>query len=362
MSDDGTGFERIVDRNAASSWLSRRTFLAAGLVGLAGCNGIDDGIDTPTMTGSPRGTDAPGGETWTPAELGLRVAPPGEVQETIDEVEGTYSRVLLSPDATYDPSAPWEIKNGVTLDYNGAHVELSSDVDLHDVHPGGRIDDPVVDLRSVSGGYSSSVFVFDSARHGFYGDDRIWHVRGGVTRGRVGEGTLYEFRQGNENAIYFVHADHAVRGIGTAVEMHRGDEFGINGNRIFGLWYGFETGIHMYNRGRPDQVVDNFSGNHFDVIAQPTDSEILWDLEAGRFNVLQGRLWDFNSYDDVMWRIHGENAQRRYGNLLRWFPVGGTREHLLETIGPQVFDDRLGDPRNRVVIPWLQGLAVRDFR
>lgn len=296
---------------------------------------------------------------------GVRYPLPGQVQEIIDAAAGTrgHSRVHLHPEVIYDPDETWKIKDGVTLDYNGARVDLTADIDLHDIHPAGRVEQPVVDLREVSGGYTSSVFVFSSRRHGFYGKDRIWRVRGGITRGGSTGGTAFEFDQGNENAIYFVHCDHAVRSVSTVVDMHREDAFGINGNRIFGLWYGFERGIHMHNVEQPDRVPGNISGNDFDVIAQPgDDTEILWDMEVGHHNILRGRFWDFARYEDVMWRIHEPppGTRRHFGNVLYWHPIGGTESYLFEGDNVTPFDDQHGDPRNRVVVPWTQGRPVSD--
>lgn len=293
----------------------------------------------------------------------VRYAPPGDVASVLDDAADSHSSIVkLHPETTYDPAQPWSVRSGVTLDYNGALVRLSKDIDVHHVHPGGSVERPIIDLRSVPTGFSSSVFRFDSKQYGFYGKNRLWHVRGGFTRGRQGEGTLYKFVQGNRNAIYFVHADHAVWNIGTVVEMRRNDAFGINGNRIYGLWYGFETGIHMYNQRTIERSVDNISGNHFDVIAQPEESEILWDMEVGHYNVLRGRLWDYSRYSDVMWRIHDENAQKRFGNIFHWYPVGGTKDELLDgSVSADLFDDRLGDERNRIVVPWFQGDPVGAF-
>jgi hypothetical protein len=340
----------------------RRTLLAAGLVGLSGCLEAFQELDPP-MPPEPRPPDQPDRPPAEPAP-GARIARPDEVQQTIDaaaEASGS-PRVALLPDTEYRPRRTWTVRSGVTLDHNGARVTPAADVDVHEIQPRGQVLRPVVDLRAVPGGYSASVFRFDSERHGFYGDGRHWYVRGGITRGQTGDETVFEFRQGGTDAIYFVHADHTAREVGTVVEMHRGDAFGINGVRIYGVWYGFRRGIHMYNRQRPSRSVDNMSGNHFDVIAQPTDAEILWDMEVGRFNVVRGRLWDFNNYSDVMWRIHDGDVDRRIGNMLYWFPVGGTEENLFQSsFGESVFDDRLGDRRNRVVVPWLQGTPPSEF-
>jgi len=316
------------------------------------------------MTENADGIVDGGTDTRDTVTTGLRYARPGDVQQTLDDAhsDGDCSRVHLVSGTEYTPRRTWDVWPGVTLDYAGATVSLTEDRDLHEVHPGAQVLDPVVGLRSVPGEYTSSVFRFDSERNGFYGENRSWHVRGGITRGRTGEGTVFEFAQGGERAIYFVHVDHAVWNVGTVVEMHRGDAFGINGNRIFGLWRGFERGIVTHNRERPDRSPENISGNQFDVIAQPKDSEILWDHHNGRYNVLRGRLWDFSEYADVMWRIHDGDTDRRNGNILRWFPVGGTADSVAENaVAAGVFDDQLGDPRNRVVVPWRQGTPVGEF-
>jgi hypothetical protein len=345
------------DRSAERVGVSRREVLLAGLAGLAGCNGFSRSRPRtdPSQTMTANTTQSDHGT--------VRQAAPGEVAATLDAAAAAdgRTRVTLYPETTYRPGETWSVATDVVLDYRGATVEPRADVDVHDVQPGGRVEEPQVNLREIDGSFTSSVFRFDSRRHGFYGENDPWHVRGGYTRGRVGEGTLFEFLQGEENAIYFVHVSHSVRNIGTVVDMHRGDAWGINGCRFYGLWYRFQRGIHMHNRGTPSRMVDNISGNHFDVIAQPVDSELLWDLEAGHYNVLRGRLWDFSEYSDVMWRIHAEDAEKRYGNLLYWFPVGGTESHLQTDVGPTVFDDRLGDERNRVVVPWQQGSPVGEF-
>jgi hypothetical protein len=278
------------------------------------------------------------------------------------EASGT-TRVELYPETVYRPGRPWAVEDGVVLQYNGATVEPRADVDVHHVHPGGRVEDAHVNLRNFTGTYTSSVFRFDSGEFGFYGNRNPWRVRGGFTEGRIGEGTLFEFAQGGERAIYFVHVAHSVRNIGTVVDMHRSDEYGINGCRIRGVWYGFERGIHTRNVEAVDRLPDNIAGNEFDVIVQPADeTEILWDLERGRFNVLKGRFWDFGMYDDVMWRLHGDDAASRYGNVLRWYPVDGSEEWLVEKnqVG-EAFDDRVGSERNRIVVPWLQGHSITDF-
>lgn len=371
MTDPAEGTSSDDERRL--SWPSRRTFLAGALAGLAGCNRPPSGGEPPgdgtatndrsttTRTEEPTRSDTM--DDGIENSLAYRAAKPGEVQDALDSAaEGRRSVVHLYPGMEYRPKSTWDVKPGVTLDYGGASVDLRRDIDLHDVRPGGQVLRPVVDLGNVAGEYTSSVFVFDSQRFGFYGNTPHWHVRGGITRGRSGEGTVFEFVQGDENAIYFVHVDHAVWETGTVVDMHRGDAFGINGVHVRGLWYGFEKGIHMRNRSTPDDSLDNISGNHFEVIAQPSDTRILWDMEVGQFNVLKGRLWDFSKYDDVMWRIHGGDHRRRIGNILHWFPVGGTEEKLFEgSLGADVFDDQLGDVRNRVVVPWLQGRPVGDL-
>ncbi|AQL44890.1 hypothetical protein BV210_19210 (plasmid) [Halorientalis sp. IM1011] len=295
----------------------------------------------------------------------VRRAAPGEVTDVLAagaDAPGT-TRVELYPESVYRPSTPWSIADGVVLRYNGATVEPRGDVDLHHVYPGGRVEDAHVNLRNVDGTYTSSVFRFDSGKFGFYGNSNPWHVRGGFTEGRIGEGTLFEFAQGGEQAIYFVRVAHSVRNIGTVVDMHRSDAYGINGCQISGIWYGFQRGIHTHNSGSVDRLTDNIAGNEFDVVVQPADeTEILWDLERGRFNVLRGRFWDYGMYDDVMWRLHGDDADDRYGNVLRWFPVDGSRRWLLaENRVGHAFDDQVGSDRNRIVVPWLQGHPITDF-
>ena len=341
--------------------LSRRELLLAAAAGLAGCNGLGpSGPDTGSSSPTKPMTQSDTADHGT-----VRRAAPGEVTATLAagaDAPGT-TRVELYPETVYRPSEPWPVEGGVVLGYNGATVAPRADVDVHHVHPGGRVEDAQVNLRTFEGTYTSSVFRFDSGEFGFYGNTDPWHVRGGLTEGRVGEGTLFEFAQGGERAIYFVQLAHSVRKIGTVVDMHRKTEYGINGCRIYGVWYGFERGIHMHNSGEVSRLPDNIAGNQFDVVVQPGDeTEILWDLERGRFNVLRGRFWDYGMYNDVLWRLHGDEADKRYGNVLRWYPVDGSKQWLLDEnqVG-HAFDDQIGSERNRIVVPWLQGNSITDF-
>ncbi|WP_424020003.1 hypothetical protein ACOZ4N_20450 (plasmid) [Halorientalis pallida] len=357
------GQPRNEEGQESTGGFTRRTLLLAAAASLAGCNSF--GPSDPQPSGGSPTTNQARAQGYPGDHGTVRRAAPGEVDAVLQagaDAPGT-TRVELYPETIYRPKRPWVIEDGVVLHYNGASVEPRTDIDLHHVHPGGTVEEAQVDLRAVDGTYTSSVFRFDSERFGFYGNADPWHVRGGFTRGRIGEGTLFEFAQGGDRAIYFVQAAHSVRNIGTVVDMHRTSEYGINGCRIFGVWYGFERGIHMHNSGTVGRLPDNIAGNQFDVVVQPGDgTRILWDLERGRFNVLRGRFWDYSMYEDVMWRLHGDDAENRYGNVLRWYPVDGSKRWLLaeDQVG-HAFDDQVGSDRNRIVVPWLQGNPITDF-
>lgn len=237
---------------------------------------------------------------------------PGDVQSAIDSVAGEgRGKVELRAKATYDPSSPWTIKEGVTLDYNGSEVVLSSDIDVHHFEYGGRVVDPQVDLTGVT--YTSSVFVLEP-------DSTHWHpgydiISGGKTTGTLGEGTcLYCHPIGDDAAIGLMDFSHHVEGIGTGIDIHVDAEVGathswVNGNTFDVTIYHAETAVHLRkDNGSPSAPSDNeFAG---EIQAAADGSDRGWYIEQGAKNVYSGTIWDADRYDTaaVEWASGSEGA------------------------------------------------------
>lgn len=277
-------------------------------------------------------------------------APPGEVQSTIDErAESGGGTVYLQQNNRYRPDDTWHVRSDVTLNYNGATVSPSADVDVHLMYPRSRVIDPRVDLRDIS--FSSSVFLWDSARLSGYTERVGWpYVTGGLVTGTPGEGTLFYLHEGNETAIYFVRAQTNSEGMGTIIDMHRRDDFGINGCRFGGHHDYFEKVIHTRETGSSAEYRNNLSGNIFDLSVQSRDvTEMGWDMQAGHRNEWRGLIWDVQDYD-TLWRLH-EGAG---GKNVIWRNKG--------TAGLESFiDDQVGDPTNSVFVPHQIGTPITDL-
>lgn len=278
------------------------------------------------------------------------VAPPGAVQATIDEqATSGGGHVSLQPGERYNPNTTWHIKEGVTLQYNGGRVAPSADVDVHLMYPRSRVVNPRVDLRELS--FSSSVFLWDSKRVTSYANDTKWpSVTGGLVTGTPGEGTLFYLREGDQSAIYFVSAQTNSNGIGTIIDMHRRDDFGINGCRFGGHHDHFETVIHTRTTGSSSENRNNLSGNIFDLSLQSRDvTETGWEMEVGHRNEWRGLIWDVQNYE-TLWRLH-EGAG---GKNVLWRNKG--------TAGLGSFiDDNVGNPSNSVLVPHQVGTPITDL-
>lgn len=312
------------------------------LTDIAGGNlSIEDGTLSASQTEPAARTAGTGAD---------RVASPGEVQSTIDEIaELGGGRVALRAAERYAPNTTWHVRENVTLDYGGATVEPAADVDVHLMSPRSRVIDPRVELRDVS--FSSSVFLWDSSRVSGFVDDTCWpYVQGGLVTGSPSEGTLFYLHEGSERAIDFIWAQTNSDGIGTVVDMHREDDHGINGCRFSGHHDSFRTLIHTRESGSSAEFRNNTHGNIFDFSVQARDvTDVGWNMEVGQRNQWRGIIWDVQNYE-TLWRIHDSAG----GKNVIWRNKG--------TIGLDPFiDDRLGDSTNSVLVPHQLGIPVTDL-
>jgi hypothetical protein len=268
----------------------------------------------------------------------IRWAAPGEVQTKLDAARDDDGGVVrLVSGKVYDPVETWHIWDEVTLDYNGARVELTSDINLHRFYPRGQVINQDVDLRGV-GGYSSAVnwalnaedipgvipiSDFDN------GDARPWekfpegkrliNIDGGRIVGNWEKGTGIFLENRIPQGLHFFHANLAMRKIDTGVRFYRHrNGFQINGC-LFNLHMdSYSIGIHQqynpnYNTSLeypPENTTINLdytliNGNQFNLSTQTglildKPTRWLWKIEEGAKNVLTPapQNYDLGVYTD----------------------------------------------------------------
>lgn len=233
----------------------------------------------------------------------VQFARPGEVQSVIDSAANASEgrvRVKLEPQVDYDPSSTINVKHGVDLDFNGAKMVLSSDIDVIHIEPGGQVFDPHVDVSDVT--YTSNVYKLDAVQYGKYdhglnnGTDAFNTARltGGHTQGTFDEGTAIKLfadsSRREDGHIYFARFEnHQIREIGTGIELEsKGSNF-INSNYFHGV-----------SVSRPNKAV-HFHGDGYiqdirltDFLVQPYFDKTSYGfhLEAGSHTHFNGIIWD----------------------------------------------------------------------
>lgn len=255
----------------------------------------------------------------------VRVAAKGNVQDKIDSVASadvSRGKVILRPELEYDFTGI-RVKDGVTLDYNGATVTPTTDADIHEIEPEGRVVDPTVDLTGVV--FTSNVFVFNTAFAGAYRDPTLQpthSVDGGLTIGDDNDETVFYLRETQGVQLSYLEVRHRSVNCYDSIDIHADDPGSIvNGNKF----YGSHTRVHgtgVHTRG-----TNIIQQNQFYVTVNPDVNNgsdgPAWHLELGDDNLYQGAIFDPGVWNDA-WRIESgggsdntilTNTQSVHGNV-----------------------------------------------
>jgi len=262
---------------------------------------------------------------------GTAVAVPGDVQSAIDAAtENGGGIVRLDSTNRYDqPASPWVVREGVTLDFDGAFLRGTGDrheIDLIHVHPGARVHGPRIDLYDEGQGYSQTnryrgrVFSLDTRFASPYFADGT-AIRNGNILAVGGTGTacyLGVNTEGPGSAISHLDlqfdvgtpaGSDAEMSVGTALHLDTtgaGNDGWINGVHVGGHWRYPRTGVLQTGvKGKYNQQVLN----RFDVQIQPGENaNAFWQIKHptwARLNRWWGAIWDVGSFD-YAWKIDSQ--------------------------------------------------------
>ena len=215
--------------------------------------------------------------------------------------------VKLHSQTTYDPDSAWQLKSGVTLDFNGAELVPTADHDLISCHPDTVVRDPVIDLHSVT--FTSNVFLLDTA-NGNFNIHQTVEITGGWTHGSYGEGTIFYLHetQGSGFRIEAVETTgHKVNGCEKVVDLHaEGTDGGyINVNNFKSpRWQSFDVAIHHRGTG-------NVSANYYHAHTNPNrdNTTSLWVHDnSGGFNQVRGMPYDIQHYTGDFVRFESQTG------------------------------------------------------
>ncbi|WP_434529978.1 hypothetical protein ACODNH_00750 (plasmid) [Haloarcula sp. NS06] len=239
--------------------------------------------------------------------------------------------VRLDPTQRYEqPSSPWTVRGNVILDFNGAFLYGTGDLqrtDIVHIHPGAQVHRPRIDLYDGGDGYTPSnsyegrVFSLDTRLGKPYFADGTT-IRGGnlISAGDTGTACYIGVNttgQGSHITHLSLEFDigtpsesTAESSIGTALHLDTrgaGDDGWINGIHINGHWRYPRTGVLQEGvRGKFNQQVLNM----FNVQIQASDkSNAFWQIKDptwARLNRWWGVIWDYPNYSDYAWKIDSE--------------------------------------------------------
>jgi hypothetical protein len=257
------------------------------------------------------------------------VAPPGGVQAAIDEVAAAGGgKVRLDPRRRYEqPSVPWQVEEDVILDFDGAFVYGTGDLngtDVVHIHPGGQLHSPRIDLHDGGDGYTMAnsyrgrVFTLDTDKGRYFSYGTA--IRNGLITA-VGETGTGCYLGVNRESTWITHLDlnfdvgtpkgsTEEASLDTALHMDTtgaGEDGWINGVRVGGHWRYVGTGVlQTGGTGRYNQQVLN----EFRVQVQPGGgSNAFWQIKDptwARLNTWWGIIWDYRDYGQYAWKIDSQ--------------------------------------------------------
>jgi hypothetical protein len=272
---------------------------------------------------------------------GTVVAPPGEVQSTIDDAatnsefgKKATRTVTLVSGTTYEVPDTVTLKPGIRLECNGARVVPKGDFDVFELTRDTQLIEPHVDTRDRNWSSTQVVVGADEAKK-VEAANRAW-VRDAYLLGDPGDGIGLQFRGGNRAPCSMQVANGTINGFDRALDFHAtGSDTGgqgdwSNGNQFFGNIRNYRVGISMRSKGAA------VSGNVIRVQAQANNesSEWLWKMDADprapgkrddnrytmKGNTVVAHPWDTKNYEK-----NNPYYKQRHRGAPVWFIGEGTR-------------------------------------
>ena len=331
------GDDTVSDERTSETSYERRSLLKSALgfgaaSALAGC-GSDGGGGSTDATTDPQSGDSPtegptavGSPTNSPTATdtsqhqgpsdGVTIVPPdGDIQAALEDTANgaSYARspwgtVRLQSGETYEVSETIEMPLYSVLDFNGAKMVPTENVDVIDASAGSRLVRPFIDAENTSGWNSNLIRVSTRIKKVESIDpvfiEEMW------LRAPEQQGTGVKIIDANGEGLWSVHMSGMVQKPEIGIHLRaEGEESWVNSCYFDGIIRGNKTGILM-DADPTDRPVH---AHKFDVTFQPSGSagptDWVWDMQQGDRNKIRATIWDKQYIENqTVWRI-GENAE-----------------------------------------------------
>ena len=283
---------------------------------VAGCqSGGDDGTtrDSTTDPGTMNPTETPPNTTVQQAPSdGVTVVPPGgDIQAALDENAGggAYAQspwgvVRLQAGENYEVSETIEMPLYSVLDFNGARMEPTGNIDVVDASAGSRVVRPYINTGNVDD-WDSTVIKVTTRVKKVESIDPVY-IEQMYLRTPEQQGTGVKIIDANGEGLWAAHLSGIIQKAEIGIHLRaEGEDSWVNSCYFDGLMRGHKTAILM-DSDPEDRPVN---AHNFNVTFQPSDTEWFWDMQRGNSNKITAIVWDSQYIEDgTIWRI-GENAE-----------------------------------------------------
>jgi len=329
------GDDTVNDGQSSDGTYERRSLLKSALgfgaaSALAGC-GSDSGggstdattdpqsvssaTESPTAASDPTSTQTDVQGHQEPSD-GVTIVPPdGDIQAALEDAAdgATYARspwgtVRLQSGETYEVAETIEMPLYSVLDFNGARMVPTENVDVIDASAGSRLVRPYIDAKNNSSWDSNLIRVSTRIKKIESIDPVI--IEGMWIRAPIKQGTGVKIIDSNGEGLWSVHMSGMIQLGETGIHLRaEGENSWVNSCYFDGIIRGNATAVLM-DADPTDRPVN---AHKFDVTFQPSGSagptDWVWDMQQGDRNKIRATIWDKQHIkNQTVWRI-GENAE-----------------------------------------------------
>ena len=375
------GDDTVSDERTSETSYERRSLLKSALgfgaaSALAGC-GSDGGGGSTDATTDPQSGDSPtegptavGSPTNSPTATdtsqhqgpsdGVTIVPPdGDIQAALEDTANgaSYARspwgtVRLQSGETYEVSETIEMPLYSVLDFNGAKMVPTENVDVIDASAGSRLVRPFIDAQNTSSWNSNLIKVSTRVKK-VESIDPVF-IEDMYLRAPNQQGTGVKVTDENGEGLWSVHMSGIIQSSGVGLHLRpEGEDSWVNSCFFNGIMRSNETAVLM-DADPADRPVN---AHKLDVTFQPDDTEWFWDMQQGSVNKIRATIWDKQHITDrTVWRIGADS---------------GMNNVLIDDMGDNRWDDQVvenkfgGAPNGasgNTLFNWSVAQTHRDLR
>jgi len=213
--------------------------------------------------------------------------------------------VRLQSGETYRVSETIEMPLYSVLDFNGARMVPTENIDVIDASAGSHLVRPFIDADNTDGWNSTAIKVTTRVKKVESIDPA--YVERMFVRTPEQQGTGVKVIDANEEGLWAAQMSGTIQKAEIGLHLRaEGENSWVNSCFFNGIMRGHRTAVLM----DADPIRSPVNAHKMDITFQPSDTDWFWDQQRGNSNKIRATIWDSQYINDgTFWRI-GENVEK----------------------------------------------------